>query len=294
VPENIPEGYVAFRFVSAFTYVSSPGNETITNVELKLPWPYVNDSPRTGKPVGLPENLLYKAPFFISMGGPEHIENTDIRPSVYYLMDLFELDENLLEITRENGRVWYKYPFVENLIWGVKIYFDNYGMPTRGLPYTEVGFDANLKLYHGDQLEWQDGRTIQLSGGRTAPPTIEAYFEPWEHNTVFAKITVKLSDLRPGETVSIDGVFFVAEENANKVRLDDYIESEMYRTYRPAENAPELSAYWSEGTITIDALSQLEKLVNGNYILVVKYRETWANKVGGIPYSGPIDDEITV
>jgi hypothetical protein len=270
VPENVPEGYVAFRFVSSFTYVSSEGNQPITNVELQLPWPYI-DAYENGRPcprpVGL-DNWLRKTNLYVGMVETENINE--------FVREVWKIENAGLGIYT-----------LENAVWAVNF-------PPPGLPYIQTGF-ASLKLYYGDQLEWKDNQVIGLFGSRTTVPTITAYLEDWRDYTTFQKITVNLSDMRPGETISIEGTFIVAEENEDEVRLDDWIASGIDRVYwkTDQENAPEINAYWSSGDITAMATSQLEKLVNGNFTLVVKYKKTWVDTAGGIYHSGLIDGEIT-
>jgi len=281
LPENfaIPEGYVAFRFVSAFTYVSSEGNQPITNVELELPWPYV-DAYENGrpcpKPVGL-DNWLIK---------------TSVAGSVYdnsiaqYLKEVWKAEPEVSQVPWQGDNITEYSFYIENAAWAVNLSLAG------GLPYENVAFKPELKLYYGDQLEWQDNRLIGLLGNRTVPPTITAHIEYQSRIDVFQKVTVKLSDLRPGETVSIEGIFLVAEENVLKVRLDDWISSGMDRVYyKPdQENAPHISVGWSpDKTITSRALAQLEKLVGNNYALVIRYDEEWNLPSG----AGLIDGSIT-
>lgn len=266
-PENVPEGYIAFRFVSSFTYVSSQTNETITNVKLQLPWPYI-DAYENGrpcpKPVGL-DNWLRKTDLYVGMVETENVNE--------FVRSVWKIENAGLSTYT-----------LENTIWAV-----NFPLP--GLPYIQTGF-ASLKLYYNDQLEWKDNQVTQLLGGRTAAPTITGYLEDWPDYAVFQKITINILDMHPGETISIGGTFLVAEENADKVRLDDWIYSGMNRVYwKPnQENAPHISVGWNpDRTITSRAIAQLEKLIENNYTLVVKYEEEWNLPSG----AGLIDGSIT-
>ena len=244
LPDNIPPGYVAFRFVSSFTYVSSPTNEAITNVELRLPWPYIDDYENgrpCPKPVGL-DNWLRKADLYMGMVQAENINE--------FVRSVWNIENTGLN-----------YYLLENAVWAV-----NFPLP--GLPYIQTGF-ALLKLYYGDQLEWEDNQVMGLFGGRTAAPTITAYLEDWRDHTTSQKVTVNLLDMRPGETVSIEGIFLVAEENAANVRLDDWISSGIDRVYwKPEqENAPWVS--WNfNSNIEIGErfLSVLQKQVGADFV----------------------------
>jgi len=271
VPENVPEGYVAFHFTSSFTYVSSEGNQPITNVKLQLPWPYI-DAYENGrpcpKPVGL-DNWLRKTDLYVGM---VQAENTN-----EYVRSVWKLENE--------GRDYY---LLENAVWAV-----NFPLP--GVPYIQTGF-ASLKLYYNDQLEWKDNQVIQLIGGRTVIPTITGYLEDTMSYFRFQKITINISDMQPGETISIEGTFLVAEENADKVRLDDWIASGIERVYwKPnQENAPEFSVDWSGATARIAASSQLEKVVNESFVLAVRYyEETTTGDVPPGSYFWLMDDEIT-
>jgi hypothetical protein len=279
-PGERPEGYVVFRFTSSFTYVSSTVDGPITDVELRLPWPYVQDSPRTGKPVGL-EN-------YVSFGKTDlRIYDWFSKESRRYLMDLFEL---------ENVEPDEVYPYSENEnVYLYKVNSWHIGMDVwPGVPYTEVGFEPSLKLYYEDQVEWQDNQTIALLGNRTIAPIIAAYFEPQAQTKIFTKITIKLSNMFPGEMVAIEGTFLIVEENAPRVRLDDFIHSEWYkREFNPQqENAPNIDVNWSGPVATTSVISQLEERINGNFILLVKYEEITEDLAAGL-HSGFIDDKIT-
>jgi hypothetical protein len=298
-PGGRPEGYVAFRFKSSFTYVSSPTDERITDVELRLPWPYI-DARENGrpapKPVGL-DNWLYKAPLSVSLVGLDP-------PKIRWLWEVWKLEDvsekSLEEIENLAAKLGAENDpsklenlirelniFVgENVVWTVEL-----DLP--GLPYTEVSFKPSLKLYYGDKLEWQDNQIVELLGNRTAAPTITAYFERWSSDVVFQKVAIKVSDMQPNETMVIEGTFLVAEENASKVRLDDYIESGIWRTLKPKqENAPSVDVYWSGPTTTTSVISQLEKLINGKFTLIVKYEEI-AEDLSAGSHGGLIDDKIT-
>jgi hypothetical protein len=241
--------------------VSSEGNQPITNVELQLPWPYIddyeNDRP-CPKPVGL-DNWLHKKSLTVSMVQDENINR--------YVREVWNIEN-----TEQSGYT------LENAAWCVDL-----SLP--GLPYTKVNFEPALKLCYNDRLEWKDNQTIELLGGRTATPAITAHLEDWGNYAVFQKITVRLSNMNPGETVSIEGTFLVAEENASKVRLDDWIASGIDRVYWKSnqENAPYISVHFAPGSpINNSATSLLEKFVNGSFSLVVKYEESWQNiGVGG-------------
>lgn len=199
-------------------------------------------------------------------------------------------DENINRYVREvwnienTGQSGYT---LENAAWCVDL-----SLP--GLPYTQVNFNPALKLYYNDQLEWKDSQVIELLGGRTASPTITAHLEDWGNYAVFQKATVKLSDMRPEETIVIEGTFLVAKENVDKVRLDDWISCGIDRAYGFApdqENAPYVSIHWSGPTASTSAMTQLEKLVDGNFALVIRYEET-AEALSAGPHGGHIDDRI--
>ncbi|MDI6814306.1 MAG: hypothetical protein QMD10_12330, partial [Desulfitobacteriaceae bacterium] len=261
VPENVPEGYVAFRFVSSFTYVSSPTNETITGVELLLPWPYI-DAWENGrpcpKPVGL-DNWLVKTDVSIPLF---HSPMQDWLRQVWKLENAEPMHDNFY--------------WIENAVWTVNL-------PLPGLPYTEIDFEPSLKLYFNSQLQWQDGQIIELLGRRTVTPAITAYVEHFAPPGIFQKIRIKLSDMYPGETVSIEGTFLLAEMNASNIRLDDYISAKAYQLIGlgQGENAPCIDISESvmqnvrNGSAVVSVLAQLEQQVNNNFVLLVRYEETW-------------------
>jgi len=132
-----------------------------------------------------------------------------------------------------------------------------------------------------------------LLGGRTTAPTITAHLESLGSDWRTQKIVANLSNMLPGETVSIESTFSIAEENADKVRLDDWIYCGVHRVLDNPnqENAPWINVNWNGGNnITHAAISQLEKVVGGTPFLVVKYEETWINLSPG---AGAIDGTIT-
>jgi len=278
-PENVPEGYVAFRFVSSFTYVSSEGDQPITDVELELPWPYIDDY-ENGRPAAYPvglDNWLRKTDLSITLP-----EDNAFRQ---WLWEVWKLEgvPSLGEIeNRPELENWYE---LENAVWAV-----NLVLP--GLPYKQVLFDPSLKLYYGDQLQWQDNQPIALLGGRTTAPIITGYIESRASQQIFPKITVHLSNMRPGETVAIEGTFLVAEENASKVRLDDWIECGLERTFDPQlENAPVVSWNFSPNIqIGERFLSVLKKQVDANWVDVVNQQFGRITTVGYVtpPGFGPL------
>ena len=262
--DNVPEGYVAFRFTSSFTYVSSEGNQPITNVELQLPWPYIdayeNERP-CPKPVGL-DNWLRKANLPISMVQAENING--------FVRSVWKIENAGLSTYT-----------LENAIWAV-----NFPLP--GLPYIQTSF-VSLKLYYNDQLEWKDNQVIELLWGRTAAPTINGYLEDWRDYTTSQKITINISDMRPGETISIGGTFLVAEENADKVRLDDWISSGIERVYwKPdQENVPHVSWKFSPDIqIGERFLSILQKQVNNEFVDVIDQQFGRKTTVGHVTSLG--------
>jgi hypothetical protein len=283
-PENVPENMVAFHFVSAFTYVE--GSAPISNVELELPWPYIDERDEYGRPavraIGL-DNWLVREDLLITLPWDG--------PMARVLWDAWRLDlvteksfdeiENLIieyekALETDNQQKIQELSFeldfhLENAVWSVNV-------PYPGLPLGDVGF-ASAKIYRGEKVVG----------------SASAHFEPWAGTAIFQKVKVRAGIMNPGDTVAVEGVFLVHEEDADKVRLDDWIESGIWRTFKPEqENAPFISDYWDGPSIKPAAVSRLEKLENGKFSLVVQYEEAWEKFYeGGISHAGLIDGIIT-
>jgi hypothetical protein len=100
--------------------------------------------------------------------------------------------------------------------------------------------------------------------------------------------------MSPGDTVAIEGIFFVHEDNADKVRLDDWIESEIWRTFKPyQENAPYISVYWEGDNTKTSVLTQLEKSTDGEFFLVIKYEGTAENLEGNVHHGSLVSQKIS-
>ena len=254
---NVPEGHVAFRFASGFTYLGSETNEPITNVELWLPWPYIDDYDEVGrprpKPVGV-DNWLRLEPLPILLVGPENGRE--------YVKKVWKLEN---EPSAEN------YYQLENAAWAIDL-------PLPGLPYGKVDFEVHLTLYAGDVVEWRDNEIVSLAGGRSSPPVMTAHLPYWADYLLAQKVVIKLSEMYPGETVIISGTFFVPLENENRVRIDDWVESGWWRAmFEPnQENAPHIHiGRIGTSEISISAFAQLEKHAQNTFILIKKYEKNW-------------------
>ncbi|MEM2878906.1 MAG: hypothetical protein QXG10_05130 [Candidatus Hadarchaeales archaeon] len=153
--------------------------------------------------------------------------------------------------------------------------------------------NITLRLTYDGKLLWADGIDMGLYGSRTVSPRITAELRRMARVSEFQKITVEVSEMYPGEVISITGVFFVPEENALKVRVDDWIESGMWRTFKPdQENAPHVLVWYSPKDLKINSggMISLEKYTNKSFSLVVRYEEYWPNIGTG---GGLVDGTIT-
>jgi hypothetical protein len=84
--------------------------------------------------------------------------------------------------------------------------------------------------------------------------------------------------MRPGETVKVESVFFVVEENAPRVRIDDWIDSgrSPWIPEIPEENVPLVVAKYDPfAPIRCKFTASLEKYVNGRFERTADYERTW-------------------
>jgi|GEM_PF-5235334 len=248
-----PEGYVEFYFRTSFTYISSPV-DTISSVELWLPWPYIDtqETRPLAKPVGL-DDWLQKENGYISGSGPIVVGQL-----IYdYLINVLKpMEREITEFENDGTTLSFRID-IENGVWSAN----------RIIDYTEV---ENLKIIYEGRL--------------STPPVISAYFERAQDKTmsVFQKITVEVPVMSPGDTISAEYRFFVPEENATKVRVDDWIHSYVWlgtaygAQEKIYENAPYVSASFTGPPIRCRFSVSLWKNVDGSgFERVTNYQKEW-------------------
>lgn len=251
-PEVPPKGYVEFYYQASFTYMGSSAG-SISDVKLWLPWPYIDthETRPFAKPVGL-DNWLHEENG--SAGGSCPVKLAQL---VYgYLVNSLSLVKGEATIGENDNESGYSIT-VENGIWSAN----------RIIDYTEV---ENLKIVHE---------------GRLTTPAISAYFERAQDKTmaIFQKITVEVPVMSSGDTVSAEYMFFVPEENAAKVRVDDWIDSYIiwilsgaYEQGKIYENAPYVSANFTGPPIQCRFSVSLWKDVDGSgFERVSNYQREW-------------------
>jgi len=243
-PSPVPEGYVEFYYQASFTFL---GGETssISNVELWLPWPYIDtkETRPIAKPVGL-DNWLHIDNGFISMR-----RSITIGRLVYdYYKNALNLKNN--EVTaeeNENEGILDLNINVENGIWTTN----------RPVDYTVI---ENLEITY-DSLP--TSVYLNVANGTTM--------------LLFQKIVAKLSSMSIGNTFSIKYRFLVSKENSEKIRVDDWLYSYDYVIYmkKPLENAPAVAAMYDGPPISCEFTVSLHKNIGGNWEKVAYYKRKW-------------------
>ncbi len=293
-PENVPEGWVPFHFVSAFTYAGEEGDPVLSGLELDLPWPHVGYYS-----VGIPDNRFGPGSQMWSwkVKGTEEAEHLREVYSgerwefvAWYDEDAYEyrLEENevALVLYWERPSVWATYPNelgnnrYSRLVW------------------------LRLAIERGDETvlekRFENGRWVITQGTRFLRfKTVE---EPYQDENIMAKALIStldeeghpLGSLEPGETVVLEGVFLAPEENENQVRIGDYAtegygwipsENRWVRPLKPEENGSPLIAHGGPGAGRIGAtkvLIQLSEFDNESWNLIEKFYEEFEN----VPLNG--------
>jgi hypothetical protein len=87
------------------------------------------------------------------------------------------------------------------------------------------------------------------------------------------KLEAKLPDMYPGETLSVEGAFYVPENDADKVRMDDWIDCGAYSALwnYTKENVPIITFGFSGKHGHFRLTAQLEKDAGDGAVLVRKY-----------------------
>ena len=253
-PENVPEGWVPFHFVSAFTYAGEEGDPELWGFEVYLPWPHV-----AKRSVGVPDNhFVPGCQYFELENGEEYVlwwDHPDIIATapeelgsnawsrlLWFRVAIERGDEVVLERRWENGE-WVSMSGERYLLfWNVQRY----------------GQDENIMpkafLTMADPSTWQ-----------------------------------AVAPLKPGETVVLEGVFLAPEENENQVRMGDYategygwIPSENRWAFplKPEENGSPLLATGGPGAGYIKAevdMILLEKFEDGDWVTVEKFYQEGEN-----------------
>jgi hypothetical protein len=234
----VPEGYVEFYYQASFTFLGG-ATDTISNVELWLPWPYIDtkETRPLAKPVGLDRWLRIENGHFGAV----------TEPLIYdYMASVLKPKEREITIFENNGAQLNYAIDIENGIWTTD----------RIIDYTEI--ENSKIIYEGQQDMLQ---------------TISAYFERAQDKTmaVFQKITVKIPLMLTNDTVTVKYQFFVPKENASKVRVDDWIESYIiwigkgtYQLKKTYENAPAIYVEYVGSPIQCEFTVSLWKSTDGN------------------------------
>ncbi|MEM3594691.1 MAG: hypothetical protein QXS27_08160 [Candidatus Jordarchaeaceae archaeon] len=249
-PSKPPEGYVEFYYQASFTFLGGD-TSTIQNVELWLPWPYI-DTKETrpfAKPVGL-DNWLRVENGFISMF-------CEKGPLFYtYYVNALNLKENEIFLTKFEN-TWSLNINVENGIWTTN----------RDIEYTEL---EELKIDYESQ----------------GPNTVNSAFFARASGIamdIFQKVIVRISMMSAGDKVLVNYRFFVQKEEASKIRLDDWLYSYWYAVVVLNENPPKTSGpyigiRYSGSTIQCTANALLFKNTNGTkWEKVASYLREWSS-----------------
>jgi len=244
-PSPVPEGYVEFYYQASFTFLGG-ATDTISNVELWLPWPYIDtkETRPIAKPVGL-DNWLHKAKGHVFKAGPA----VYVQPTLDFLVNVLKPHNNEISIDKVDNKLSFSID-IENGIWSTDYY------PV--VDYSEV---ENVKIiYNGT-------------------PSFSAHFGVMEGITMlyFQKILVYLPSMNQGESISVEYHFFVSEENSKRIRIDDWLESydyaiEMKHSY---ENAPAVAAMYDGPPISCEFTASLHKNIGGNWEKVAYYKRKW-------------------
>jgi hypothetical protein len=241
----VPEGYVEFYYQASFTFLGG-ATDTISNVELWLPWPYIDtkETRPIAKPVGL-DNWLHMATGHIFKAG-----STDyVQPTLDFLVNALTPNTNEISIEKVDNKLSFSID-IENGIWSTNYY------PV--VDYSEV---ENVKIIY------------------SGISSFTAQFRAMEGITMlyFQKIFVCLPSMNHGEKVFVEYHFFVSEENSKRVRIDDWLESYDYaiEMNRPYENAPAVAAMYNGSTISCEFTVSLHKNIDGNWEKVAYYKRKW-------------------
>jgi hypothetical protein len=267
-PENIPENMVAFRFVSAFTYLGEEEDPPLLGLDLDLPWPHVG-----GWSIGIPEEDLIPGHQILGPFGDPENENT------WTYVDYFwERPEVRGTSPDELGSNRYS-----ELLWvRIAIEKDN-----------EILLEKRLE--NGELVTTKN--TLYLRFGGVG--------EPYQDENIMAKAYLTMLDeefrpkgsLLPGETVVLEGMFLAPEENENHVRIGDLategafydqLENDWVRPLKPEENgAPLVSTGWEGPIITLEWFITLEKWTESRFEIVAKFVERAENIDGSPGYGFP-------
>ena len=198
---EVPEGQTGFRFYSCFTYVGSESGEVLNEVILKLPWPhvgweYMDLSENSFKTVYI--DGVEKGP---GLQWPEIGDNGHILARDRWLENVPKYWVSNLRLTlyREEGGVR-----------RAQVH-DNSLLEIEVLPTFEVRYHTS-----GGILEIRE-----FLGGRKSAPRIGLLLTASGTGFVYPKARIYVSDLRPGEGISVEGYFTVPSELADNVTFSD-------------------------------------------------------------------------
>jgi len=205
--------------------------------------------------VGLDEWLILQNGY---VGGSGPIKTS--KQTFEWYREALRLEESEFECqTSEDGTEFDFFITVENGIWtvGKRVY--------------------SAEIEFAPKISFED-----KNGGQ--PPRISGYFELFINITIFQKMTIEISEICPGETVKVECVFFVPEENAPRVRIDDWIYSgrSPWTPDIPEENVPFVIAEYDPfAPIRCKFTASLEKCVNGRFERAADYERTWESWYSG-------------
>jgi len=246
-----PEGYVAFRFVSAFSYWGEGGSPPLNGVDWDLPWPHVGYCS-----VGIPDDHFVPG-YWVDWITGEEIP-WEIRPSVWWTKP-HEIGANQFSEV-----VWLRVEIVKDGNTEFENTFKNGSWSSSGSRYlnfigiSEIGNEENIMP--------------------------KAQILMWERESLNPR-----DSLRLGETVLIRGVFYVNKENAESVRIGDLategaiwnpIENRWVKTLKPEEERAPMVLFGALGTgyaKNISVLVQLDMFENGAWVTVEKFYEEFEN-----------------
>jgi hypothetical protein len=316
-PENVPENLVAFHFVSAYSYVGGGGGMPLEGLDLDLPWPHVGG----WCSVGIPDNHFWpdssihskalgndnylrawasQYPDAVFVMHPSDWENENEPPAWLPPGATFVVrDEPWLEgyagaiVYWKRLSVWLTYPH--------ELGSNRYSEITwLRLAIEKEGEVILEKLYeNGVWRTTKDGRYLRFRGVQ----------EPFHDENILAKAAIRMVDeewrprgsLYPGETVVLEGLFLVPEDNENDVRIGDlYVEgagwlgwtienrweNRWYILFDPGEwGQPKVSSSWEgPATITEEWVISLEKMVGDEFEIVEKFAERMEDVPTGYGY----------
>lgn len=270
-------GYVAFRFVTSLTLVDvttsltfADPNGPITDLKVDLPWPYLDRRDRLGRPSETPvllEDWLRRGTGSVYLSRLDAIDN--------FIARLWKIEtENMVPGIYE----------IKDMEW----YIPN-TLPFDTVRQHEILFGVgashapSLKFSHENGVEWEDGQVVELLGCRTAPPSINAYFDKMSGPSAFYPImlTVEISEVYRKEAIVVESTFYVPEDDENRVRMDAWIAL----WGGPWSSSPLVRPHFSgnySGNFRL--VAQLEKDTEKGPVLVRKYdsEPQWLPPPGGI------------